>query len=187
MHCISMFFLPAENIRERERIDRQPYTKWADQGYIHLIPGKVIDYRSVAKIILAQIRAGKVDSIAFDRWNMARFRNAMIDEGATPIENSVFIDHGQGYASMTPSLRMLDEVLYSGKLRHGGNPVLEMCAKNSIVQGNKEGSSRKLVKAASTKRIDGMIALTMACFLAGDPPKARRSMYENPALAELLH
>ena len=130
MHCIPMFFMPSEKVRERERLDRQPYTKWVRQGYITAIPGAVIDYKVVARIILAQIRSGKVTSIAFDRWHMPYFRNAMIDEGAGKIEQDVFVPHGQGFASMTPSLRALDEVLYSGRLRHGGNPVLEMCAKN---------------------------------------------------------
>ena len=187
MHCIPMFFLPSNRLKERERTDRQPYSKWADQGFINLIPGDTIDYYKVAQIILTHIRAGKVDAIAFDRWGIARFRNNLIDLGAIKREQDVFIPHGQGYQSMTPSLRALDEVLYSGKLRHGNHPVLEMCAKNSIVQGDKAGQSRKLIKAASTKRIDGMIALTMACFIAGDPPKIRRSMYETPGLSELLH
>ena len=188
LHCIPMFFLPSDTLLERERQDRQPYTKWAKQGYIHAIPGPTVNYRAVAEIILAHIRSGKVTNIAFDRWHMPYFRNAMVDLGATKQENDVFIDHGQGYQSMTPSLRALDEVMYAGRLRHGNNPVLTMCAQNSVVQAPPNGVSRKLVKAASTKRIDGMVALTMACFIAGNPPAGKRvSMYDNPEVAALLH
>ena len=188
LHCIPMFFLPSDTLMERERQDRQPYTKWAKQGFIHAIPGPTVNYRAVAEIILAHIRSGKVNNIAFDRWHMPYFRNAMVDLGATKQENDVFIDHGQGYQSMTPSLRALDEVMYAGRLRHGNNPVLTMCAQNSVVQAPPNGVSRKLVKAASTKRIDGMVALTMACFIAGNPPAGKRvSMYDNPEVAALLH
>jgi len=52
-------------------------------------------------------------------------------------------------------------VILNKRIRHGDNPVLTMCAANSIVDTDPAGN-RKLNKAKSTGRIDGMVALVMA-------------------------
>jgi len=65
-------------------------------------------------------------------------------------------------------LRALDGVLLNAKMRHGGHPVLTMCAANAVVKADPAGN-RKLVKLAQNRRIDGMIALAMAVATAGEP------------------
>jgi phage terminase large subunit-like protein len=47
------------------------------------------------------------------------------------------------------------------KLRHGGNPVMNMCAAGAVAVRDPAGN-RKLDKAKATNRIDGIVALTMA-------------------------
>jgi len=47
------------------------------------------------------------------------------------------------------------------KLRHGGHPLLNMCAANAVAVRDPAGN-RKLDKAKSTGRIDGLVALAMA-------------------------
>jgi phage terminase large subunit-like protein len=49
----------------------------------------------------------------------------------------------------------------NGRLAHGNHPVLSMCAANAVVQTDPAGN-RKLTKAKSSGRIDGMVALAMA-------------------------
>ena len=72
---------------------------------------------------------------------------------------------GQHYRHMTPALDALEIELLHGRLRHGDNPVLKMCARNAVVIPDAAGN-RKLDKARSTGRIDGMVALAMAMGLA---------------------
>lgn len=50
-------------------------------------------------------------------------------------------------------------------MAHGDHPVLSMCAANATVIRDPAGN-RKLDKAKSTGRIDGMVALTMAMGVA---------------------
>ena len=80
-----------------------------------------------------------------------------------------FIPFGQGYQSMSPALRDFESLLLSDKLRHGGHPVMNMCAANAKVDKDPAGN-KKLTKSKSSGRIDGMVALTMAI----------GSMPENP-------
>ena len=62
---------------------------------------------------------------------------------------------------MSPALRDLESDLLAQKFAHGNHPVLTMCAANAVVHMDPAGN-RKLDKAKSRGRIDGMVALTMA-------------------------
>ena len=68
---------------------------------------------------------------------------------------------------MSPALRTTETALLAGKVRHGGHPVLTMCAANAVAQKDPAGN-RKPTKAKSPGRIDGFVALTMAFGVAGE-------------------
>jgi phage terminase large subunit-like protein len=61
----------------------------------------------------------------------------------------------------------------NGRVRHGGHPVLRMCAVNAVVTKDPAGN-RKLDKSKATGRIDGMVALAMSMAVASQaiPPPA---------------
>jgi phage terminase large subunit-like protein len=90
----------------------------------------------------------------------------------------LFVDFGQGWVSMSPALRTLEGHLRESKLRHGGHPVLKMCAANAVVMFD-ERMNRTLTKKRSRGRIDGMIALTMAMAMATEK-SAEKHVYEVP-------
>lgn len=174
LHIRPLFWLPENGLREKARADRVEYDVWHNQGLLLTTPGATIDYDYIAPIILDDLRTGGVKKIAFDRWNWRFFRPALERVGATAEEigtddkdGGMFEQFGQGFQSMSPALRMLDQHMLNGKMRHGGHPVLRMCAQNAVVKSDPAGN-RKLVKLASGRRIDGMIALAMAVAMAGD-------------------
>lgn len=163
------FWLPEHGLQEKARADREPYDLWRQAGHLATTPGAVVDYDQVAPLILATMREEGIEKIGFDRYNMKFLRPCLARAGATDEELERFVEFGQGYQSMSPALRALDSVMLTGRLRHGGHPVLEMCAKNAVVKSNEVGD-RKLVKLTPKRRIDGMVALAMAVAMAGEPP-----------------
>jgi phage terminase large subunit-like protein len=46
---LPFFWMPADNVRERERRDKVPYSEWVRQGLIEATPGNVVDYRKVKR------------------------------------------------------------------------------------------------------------------------------------------
>lgn len=151
------FWMPADNVQEATRRDRAPYDMWVKQGLMRTTPGKVIDYDFVAKDI-GEITAGlDIAKVGFDRWRMDRMQGALERQGVSlPLE-----PFGQGYVSMSPALDALEADLLAEKVRHGGHPVLAMCAANAVALPDPAGN-RKLDKSKATGRIDGMVALAMA-------------------------
>jgi phage terminase large subunit-like protein len=157
------FWLPAEGLEDRSRKDRVPYDQWHKQGELLTTPGRSVEYEYVAKHIATLFEQMNIRKVAFDRWNMKHLRPWLVKAGlsdATIAER--FVDFGQGFASMSPALRNLESLLLAEKIRHGMQPVLTMCARNAVVKTDEAGN-RKLDKRRSRGRIDGMVALAMAC------------------------
>ena len=157
VHVHPYFWMPADSVQEASRRDRAPYDVWVKQGLLRTTPGKVIDYGFVARDI-GEITSGlDVVKIGFDRWRMDRMQSALDGAGVQlPLES-----FGQGYVSMSPALDALESDLLQENVRHGGHPVLAMCAANAVSLPDPAGN-RKLDKSKATGRIDGMVALAMA-------------------------
>lgn len=157
LHVLPFFWMPLDSVQEAAKRDRAPYDVWVKQGLLRTTPGKVIDYDFVARDI-GEICAGlSVAKIGFDRWRMDRMQQAFERQGVSlPLE-----PFGQGYVSMSPALDALEADLLKENMRHGGHPVLAMCAANAVAVPDPAGN-RKLDKSKATGRIDGLVALTMA-------------------------
>jgi len=157
VHVHPFFWMPIENVTEASRRDKAPYGDWVRAGLLRTTPGKVIDYDFVARDI-GEITSGlSIAKIGFDRWRMDRMQQALARQGVElPLE-----PFGQGYMSMSPALDALEADLLKECIRHGGHPVLAMCAANAVSVADPAGN-RKLDKAKATGRIDGMVALAMA-------------------------
>jgi phage terminase large subunit-like protein len=156
------FWLPHEGLSDRSRSDRIPYDLWQQKGFLQTTPGPVVSYDFVARHLKQVFDQHRVVRLAFDRWNMEHLKPWLLNAGFT--EQTIkdkFIGFGQGYKSMSPALRDLESVILERKLKHGGHPVLQMCASNAVIARDPAGN-RKLDKKRSTGRIDGMIALVMA-------------------------
>jgi phage terminase large subunit-like protein len=167
-HVKPTFWLPGEGLRERARLDRVPYDIWARDGKLVAIEGaRSVEYEYVARFLRGFVDENDVRKIAFDRWGFRHLRPWLLKEGFSETElEELFEEFGQGFQSMSPALRTLESDLLNRKVAHGDHPVLGMCAANAVVQRDPAGG-RKLNKAKSRGRIDGMISLTMARSAAG--------------------
>jgi phage terminase large subunit-like protein len=157
----SEFWLPAEGLTEKSRKDRVPYDLWAKQGHLNTTPGRAIEYEFVAEALRGLFDRCDVQKIAFDRALFVHLTPWLVKANFGPEELEKFIPYGQGTLSMTPALRALEVKLLGKQLRHGNHPVLSMCAKNAKVIG--DSGARKFDKKHQRGRIDGMVALAMAC------------------------
>lgn len=157
----SEFWLPGEGLAEKSRKDRVPYDLWAKQGYLNTTPGRAIEYEFVAEAMRGLFDRCDVQKIAFDRALFEHLKPWLVKANFSDEEIEKFVPYGQGTLSMTPALRALEVKLLGKQLRHGNHPILEMCAKNAKVIG--DSGARKFDKKHQRGRIDGMVALAMAC------------------------
>ena len=171
------FWLPEVGLAEKSRTDRVPYDMWSRDGYLKTTPGSSIEYEFIAEHLRAVFDRCRVAAIAFDRYNMRFLKPWLERAGFTEQELTKFIEFGQGFASMSPALREFESLLLSSKMRHGGHPVLTMCAANAVTTVDPAGN-RKLDKKKATGRIDGMVALAMAVGVASTTQAERQPTYQ---------
>ena len=132
-----------------------PYPQWIGAGQIEAMPRDVIDYEAIRRRINELGERMHLFEIAIDRWNATQLATQLDGDGFEVVA------FGQGYASMNAPTKELEELVVSGKLRHGGNPALRWMAGNvSIEQG--AADNWKPSKRKSIERIDGIVALIMA-------------------------
>jgi phage terminase large subunit-like protein len=165
-HVRPTFWLPEDGLYERARKDRVPYDEWHRSGHLATVPGASVSYEYVAEWLCSLFERHNVVKLAFDRWNWRHLKPWLERVGFS--EDTLaekFVEFGQGFQSMSPALRDLEGEILNGNLAHGDHPVLKMCASNAVVQADPAGN-RKLSKAKSTGRIDGMVALAMAMGVA---------------------
>jgi phage terminase large subunit-like protein len=156
-HVRPDFFAPAVGLEERSRRDRVPYDVWAKQGFLTLTPGETVDYAFVAHRLCEIADECHLAEIAFDRWKISALKKELADLG----RELPLVEFGQGFKDMSPAVDVAEGLFVAGKIRHGGNPILKMCAANAVVTKDPAGN-RKLDKSKATGRIDGMVALCMA-------------------------
>jgi phage terminase large subunit-like protein len=160
-HVFVTFWTPEKGLHDRAHRDRAPYDTWVQQGFMQTTPGATVDYEFVVTEI-GRICAGlNITAIGFDRWRIDILKKEMERAGL----ELPLVEWGQGFKDMAPALDALEGHLLNSSMRHGGHPVLTMCAANAMVIKDPAGN-RKLDKMKTSGRIDGMQALAIAAGVA---------------------
>jgi phage terminase large subunit-like protein len=147
-------WLPAENIRDRERRDKVPYSVWAEQGFLELTPGNVIDYEFVKAGILEDAARFDLKDVEYDRWNSSQVVKDLENEGIKMVEV------GQGFASMSAPMKQSQRLMLQKRYAFGENPLLRWCVSN-VAAGVDAAGNVKPDKSRSAHRIDPVSALIM--------------------------
>lgn len=158
-HVKPFFWLPGD-IRERSDQDRAPYELWEKQGLL-TAAGKTTDPAMIAHKIAELSAEYRLMTLAFDRWRINDLQRELDAIGC----EVQLVPHGQGFKDMTPAVDVVERLVVQQRIRHGGNPVLQTCVANAVITRDPAGG-RKLDKAKSTGRIDGLVALAMAFSIA---------------------
>lgn len=161
---LPFFWGPEENAESRERKDRVPYIAWARQGFLTLTEGNETDYKPIRQKVNELADQYGIIQVAADRlFQGVQFCQDLMRDGLNVVA------FGQGYASMAAPTRRFLELVHSGKLRHGNNPVLQWMASNAASES--DGEILKFSKKKSTEKIDGVIATAMAIGLKMAEPQ----------------
>jgi phage terminase large subunit-like protein len=110
----------------------------------------------------------QIGDLCFDRWQMDLIAPFLLDMGWSDDpdeETRHLIEFGQGYKSMSPACRVLEELVLAGRLSHGGHEVLAYMM-SCVALARDDAENIKPSKRKSSGRIDGVVALAMALYHA---------------------
>lgn len=154
-YVLPRFFVPEENMQRREIKDRVPYAAWHRQGYIIATPGNVVDQELIRQQVLQDARDFDLQEVAYDEWNAAKLATELA------ADDVVMVKIPQNFQMLTAPTKHLEGLVLSGRIRHGGHPVLRWNAGNVVLLTDTNDNYRPN-KKKSRDRIDGIVATVMA-------------------------
>jgi phage terminase large subunit-like protein len=180
LDCWVFFWTPEEKVKEKERTDRVPYPVWVKQGHMQTTPGRSIRLEAVADKIAELTGQFDVQEIAYDPYRFANLEPHIADRDCD-VKMEPF---RQGYISMAPAVDGFERGVLNREVFHSNNPVLNWNCANAIVTMDPAGN-RKVDKAKSRDRVDGVVALIMAHQRALVAREEQRSVYETRGIRRL--
>ena len=152
------FFCPKDTIDKRSKDDRVPYRYWADAGYLIATPGNTVDYDYYIDKICETYYDYNVKRIELDQWNASQVATKLMEQGC----NVSFFS--QQIATISSPTKNFEKLLYDGKIKHDGNPILSWMLGGCVIyqDANENIKVHKGQSNAGNKRVDGIIAAIMA-------------------------
>lgn len=155
-------WVPMDEVSKRSARGTVPYASWVEQGLISQTEGNVTDYTVIEQVILELRDRFQIKQIGFDPWNGADLANRLADEGIELVRFEQLAKY------FHPAMQTLERAYMSGRLVHGGDPVLEWCASNLIAKRD-TNLNMKPDRKRSADKIDDMVALLIAIGIATTP------------------
>ncbi len=176
-HVKPYFWVPEETIARLEREGKHQYRQWAKRGWLEVIPGPTIDLGVIRRRIPEiELEMGvHVVDIGYDPWN------AWDTAANLAAENDIdMVELRQGMKTLAAPTKKLEALLLSGKINHGGHPILGWMFGNVSLKWDDNENFRPAKPGhKSPKKVDGIVALVMALHRAMARPVARESFYET--------
>lgn len=177
----TFFWTPEKGLLERAKRDRAPYDIWVKKKLIRTCPGATVDLEWVAHDIQKICAGLNIIAMAYDRWRVDIIKKEFEKIGF----DVPLVEYGQGFKDMGPAIDAIEGKILNATLRHGDNPVMNMCATNAVSVSDPVGN-RKLDKRRTTGRIDGMVTLAMAAGISERPHEVEGDLdgfLKNPLIA----
>jgi phage terminase large subunit-like protein len=153
-YVLPYFWINEEQASLRQKRDQVNYEVWARAGHMRVTEGNVIDFDVIRRDIGAIFQKYPVEKLAIDRWATPQLAQQLQGDGWHVCY------YGQGYKDMTPAVREVERLVYSGEITHDC-PVLRWMMSNVEIETDAAGNV-KASKKRSREKIDGVVALLMA-------------------------
>lgn len=148
-----LFIIPEAKVIELE--DRVDYRRWAEQGWVTVAPGKVIDEEWYLERLKIELDKYNIKCIAYDPWGMWN----MIQKFGRYTE--VLLEYQQSIRYMSVPTKWFESAVLKSELNFMHNPILRWNMQNVVIYTD-PNANIKLDKARSRNKIDGVVATVNA-------------------------
>jgi len=173
------YYIPKNNLEERERELRVPLTKWVLEGYITATDGDTIDFDYIEKDLISRIDEG-VNEICYDPYKASRL--VVNIEKKTGFDG--FVQIRQGFLSISEPTFDFKDLLKTKKLLHDKNPVTNWMVSNLEVVYDPTGNV-KPNKSDNNKKIDGCAAIINTLARVAVYKEKKENIYNKRGMRKL--
>jgi phage terminase large subunit-like protein len=137
-----------------EKFPHRPYAVWERAGLLTVTEGDIVDQAYIEETLAALAAQWGIREIAYDKRFAQNLAMRLQDRGI------VLFDQAQGF-QLNEALMYVHGLVMTGKLCHGGDPILSWAAANMVVRHGTKGEIRP-DKDKAREKIDPVVALVMA-------------------------
>ena len=148
-----LFIIPEAKVIELE--DRVDYRRWAEQGWVTVAPGKVIDEEWYLERLKIEMDKYNIKCIAYDPWGMWN----MLQKFGRYQE--YLMEYQQSIRYMSVPTKWFESAVLKSELNFMYNPNLRWNMQNVVIYTD-PNANIKLDKARSRNKIDGVVATVNA-------------------------
>ena len=154
------FYLPEA---AAEDADKRHYQGWAEQGYLTVTDGEIIDFREIKADLLDDLNDLDVQEIGYDPWGATLLISDLVAEAAAPV-----VEVPQRVNVLSEPMKWVAALMKAGRIHHDDSPVMTWCMANVTA---KEDANENVFprKERAQNKIDGAVALIMALSRAMSP------------------
>lgn len=173
---------PEDTIEERSLRDKAPYDVWANQGWLHAIPGKAIRLDFIAAHLATIQSEYVVKVLAYDRYGYRKLTEELDAIGLELNE----VEHPQGGRKrarpteaqleaakdndseaplglwMPGSIKEFESLIFEGRIRIQKSPVIISAIMSAALERDPLFDNYWFSKRKATNRIDPVVAMAMA-------------------------
>lgn len=132
------------------------YRTWAEQGWLHLTPGEVIDYRTIVEYVLYLNTVTRVLGIGYDPYKSQEVVNMLAAAGAADVLKGI----RQTYGNFTAPVESFEHGAKTGHIFINDNPINAYCFGNAVLDTDRLENC-KPVKRRQAQKIDGVVTMLM--------------------------
>ena len=172
------FWLPEEKVWQNK--DDVDYRRWAEQGYIHLTPGNIIDIDAVVDGVLTVMSDYDVVKLAYDPYKTYHgIIQGLIKAG----REEVLMEFSQGIGNVSEPTKEVQRLIEGAVVDLMRNPVLSWMFGNVILYKDNNENIR-VSKGKSKNKIDGVAAFIDAVggYMSLNDKSNRGSIYTRHTL-----
>ena len=159
-HTTGRFYLP-EAVIDPHKTGKahhiqKLYQLWAEQGWLTLTPGQIIDYDIIREDVRTLARQFDVSEIAYDPWGATQLATQLHDT-----DNLTLVEVAQSTRNFSEAMKETEAVIIDGRISHDHSPVMTWMLSNvnARVDRNDNVFPQKL---NDENKIDGPVALFLA-------------------------
>lgn len=151
---ITDYFFPEGALKGH--VNERLYRTWASQGYLHLLPGDVIDHDQIVSHILLIAEHTNLLRIGFDPYKARDVVNILKTIG----DARRVVPVSQTKGNFNAAVESFEHGVWTDHVWINDNPINYYCFGNAVlVEDNME--NKKPEKRVETQRIDGVITMLM--------------------------
>lgn len=172
---VCRFWVPQEAAAHQEKTYNTPWSKWARDGWVEIVPGRTMDQDLIEQQLFQEVSHYQVAELAYDEWGSMKLITDLGKKNP-PFE---LVPMRQGAKTMSPIAKEFMRLMLRREILHDGNPVLEFMADCVTVQEKNDSIMPVKPERAKAEKIDGIMASLFGLGRAMVHEQPFRSAYED--------